>query len=409
MTMTSLPGNPHDVVNFDDVVTARARLVGVIRPTPSRLADAISRAVGRAVILKPEHIQRTGSFKIRGAYNCISQLPPGAAVVAASAGNHAQGVALASRLTHRSATIFMPDNASLPKMQATQDYGATVLFGGPTLDDCLDAARNLAADTGAIFVPPFDHPHVIAGQGTVGLEIADEVREPAVVLVPIGGGGLISGTALALAAVRQDLPVVGIEAEGAASMRRSLDLGTLTRLPSVATMADGIALKAPSELTLALTRRYVTDVVTVTEEEISQAVLLLLERAKAVVEPSGAVGLAAVMAGKVAGNGPVVVVVSGGNVDPLLLTHIVQHGLSAAGRYLRLRVVFADRPGSLAALTAEVARLGLNVLDVDHHRTGAGLGIDQVEVELTVETRNPGHSAEVQEALAAQGFTATLR
>ena len=391
-----------------DIVAARGRLTGVIRPTPCRLADAISRAVGRTVILKPEHIQRVGSFKIRGAYNCISQLPGGVAIVAASAGNHAQGVALASTLTGRMATIFMPDNASLPKINATQDYGAVVRLGGPTLDDCLEAAKALAIETGAMFVPPFDHPHVIAGQGTVGLEIADEVSDPATVLVPVGGGGLIAGTALALAYERPDLPVIGIEAEGAASMRRSLDAGQLTRLAAVATMADGIALRAPGGLTLALTKRYVADVVTVTEEEISQAVLLLLERAKAVVEPSGAVGLAAVMAGKVAGTGPVVVVVSGGNVDPLLLTHIIQHGLVAAGRYLRLRVVAPDRPGSLAALTAELATLGLNVLDVDHHRTGANLGIADVEIDLTVETRNPGHSAEVQTALTEQGFRVTL-
>ena len=242
----------------------------------------------------------------------------------------------------------------------------------------------------------------------MGLEIADEVKDGATVLVPIGGGGLISGTALALHHRRPDMPVIGVEAEGAASMRRSLDAGAVVKLQSVATMADGIALKAPGELTLALTKKYVQDVVTVTEEEISQAVLLLLERAKAVVEPSGAVGLAAVMAGKIPGNAAVVVVVSGGNVDPLLLTHIIQHGMAAAGRYLRLRVVCPDRPGSLAALTAEVAMLGLNVLDVDHHRTGASLGVDEVEVQFTVESRNPGHSREVIDALAAEGFRVTL-
>ena len=395
-------------VSLADVFAARERLVRILRPTPCRVADAISRAVGRTVILKPEHIQRTGSFKIRGAYNRISQLPPGEAVVAASAGNHAQGVALASSLTHRASTIFMPDNASLPKMRATEDYGAQVRFGGPTLDECLVAAQRFADETAAMFVPPFNDHRIVAGQGTVGLEIADEVHDAATVLVPIGGGGLISGTALALHETRRDLPVIGIEAEGAALMRKSLDANSVIKLTNIATMADGIALKSPGPLTFAMTKRYVQDVVTVTEEEISQAVLLLLERAKAVVEPSGAVGLAAVMAGKIPGTGPVVVVVSGGNVDPLLLIHIVQHGLAAAGRYLRLRVVFPDRPGSLAALTTEVARLGLNVLDVDHHRTGASLGVDDVEVQLTVETRNPGHSREVIDALGAKGFQVTL-
>ena len=413
-----------DDIGIGDVFAARERLAGVIRPTPCRLSDAISRIAGRPVVLKPEHIQRAGSFKIRGAYNCISQLPPGVDVVAASAGNHAQGVALASALTGRKSTIFMPDNASLPKIKATEDYGATVVLGGATLDDCLALALERASETGAVFVPPFDDPMVIAGQGTVGLEIAEELQfvdwngglkgdaavpsEPPIVLIPVGGGGLIAGAALALAHARPDITVIGVEAEGAASMRRSIEAGHLTRLDAVSTMADGIALRAPSALTLACTMRYVRDVITVSEEEISQAVLLLLERAKAVVEPSGAVGLAAVMAGKVPGDGPVVIVLSGGNVDPLLLTTIVQHGLSAAGRYLRLRVVFRDRPGSLAALTAGVAQLGLNVLDVEHHRTGVKVGVDEVEVLLTVETRNPGHSRDVLDALTAEGFTVSL-
>ncbi len=411
-------------VTLADIEDARRKLLGVIRPTPARFADALSRALGRPVILKPEHLQRAGSFKIRGAYNHISRLKPGVPVVAASAGNHAQGVALASSLTGRASTIFMPDSASLPKIKATEGYGATVVFGGLTLDDCLTKARSFSEEQEAVFVPPFDDPFIIAGQGTVGLELVDELDHldwnhgasglstlpspPPTVLIPVGGGGLIAGTALALRALRPDIRIIGVEAEGAASMRRSLDLGVLTTLTSVSTMADGIALRAPGKLTLALVKDLVDDVITVSEEEISQAVLLLLERAKAVVEPSGAVGLAAVMAGKISGVGPVVAVLSGGNVDPLLLTTIVNHGLSASGRYLRLRVIFPDRPGSLATLTAEVAALGLNILDVEHHRTGVIIGINEVEVLLTVETRNPEHRAEALAQLRSKGFKAEL-
>jgi threonine dehydratase len=394
----------------------------VIRKTPTRLADSLSKALGRAVLLKPEHTQRAGSFKIRGAYNHISQLPPGIPVVAASAGNHAQGVALASSLTRRSSTIFMPDSASLPKIKATEDYGATVVFGGPALDDCLAKAKDHASANGAAFVPPFDDPWIIAGQGTVGLEIADEYldasephdgpdiprNQPPVVVIPVGGGGLISGAAFALRQVMPGVRIIGVEAAGAASMRESLNRGRLTTLSGVATMADGIALKAPGALTFAMTRALVDDVVTVTEDEIAQAVLLLMERAKAVVEPSGAVGIAALMAGHISGTDPAVVVLSGGNVDAMLLTHIVTAGLSAAGRYLRLRIVFPDRPGSLASLTAVVAGLGLNVLDVEHHRTGVRIGVAEVEVLLTVETRNPEHREVVLATLRSKGFDAAL-
>lgn len=404
-------------VTIADIDDAAQRLRGIIRPTPTQFADSISRALGREIALKPEHTQRAGSFKIRGAYNRISRLPPGEEVVAGSAGNHAQGVALASSLTKRHSTIYMPEAASLPKINATQEYGARVVVGGSTVDDCIVLARAHSERTGAVFVPPFDDPLVIAGQGTVGLELANELQQfgwfekgsPTVtVLIPIGGGGLIAGTALALRSRFAGVRIIGVEAEGAASMRRSLDAHTVVRLDAVSTMADGIALKAPSLLTFTMTEAFVDDVVTVTEEEISQAVLLLVERAKAVVEPSGAVGLAALMSGRVPDDGPAAVVLSGGNVDPLLLTNIVGHGLSAAGRYLRLRIVAPDRPGSLAALTAAVARLGLNVLDVEHHRTGVALGVNEVEMLLTVETRSPGHRDQILSSLTDAGFRAEL-
>ncbi len=376
------------LIDRSDVDDAAARLRGIIRPTPVTRADAIGRVVGRTLLLKPEQLQRAGSFKIRGAYNRISRLPPGSAVVAASAGNHAQGVALAASLNGITSTIFMPAAAPLPKVQATSDYGATIRLVDGIVDECIAAARAHAAETGAVLVHPFDDPLIIAGQGTVGLEVLEEAPEAEVVLVPIGGGGLISGIATA---VHGRMRVVGIR------------VADVTR-----TMADGIAVKVPSALTTAHIDALVDDVITVTEEEISQAVVLLLERAKALVEPAGAVGVAALLAGKVAGAGPAVAVLSGGNVDPLLLTKLIEHGLSAAGRYLVLRVVVPDRPGALASLTAAVATMGLNVLSVDHHRAGLDLAVDEVEVLLTLETRDPTHRDEVVADLRATGYRVDL-
>jgi len=392
------------VITRQDIEDAGARISGVIRATPVHEVDALSRLVGRPVLVKPEQLQRTGSFKIRGAYNFISRLPAGTEVVAASAGNHAQGVALAAALTGLHSTIYMPANAPLPKVEATEAYGASVRLESGGVHECLAAAKAAAEASGAAFVPPFDDPLVIAGQGTIGLEIAAETGEIETVVVPVGGGGLISGVATALAHSRRGVRVIGVEAAGAAAMRASLDAGGCVTLDAVATMADGIAVRSPSPLTLSHVQAYVDDVVTVTEEELSRALLLLLERAKAVVEPAGAAGLAAILSGKINGRGPVVAVLSGGNIDPLLLLKVIDHGLSAAGRYLLLRIVLDDRPGALAQLTAAVADLGLNVLDVEHHRSGVRLDVAQVEVLLTLETRDPDHRDAVITALRQRGF-----
>ena len=360
---------------------------------------------GRPVVLKPEHLQRTGSFKLRGAYNRMSELPAGTAVVAGSAGNHAQGVALAAHLLHLPATIFMPVNAALPKIEATRAYGAQVYLTGASVENCIGAARAHAGDAAAVYVPPFDDPLVVAGQATVGLELAREAPDSEVVVVPVGGGGLISGVAAALAHWAPGIRVVGVEAAGAASMSAALRAGSPVTLESVSTIADGIAVGRVSELTLEHVQAYVDDLVEVTDEEISHAMLVLLERCKWLVEPAGAVGLAAVLAGRIPGAGTATVVLSGGNVDPLLLTRLVEHGLSAAGRYLRLRVVLRDHPGALAALTAALAELGLNVLDVAHHRSGAArAGPEDVEVQVTVETRDPGHQEQTVADLRARGF-----
>ena len=395
-----------DLVGVDDITDAAARIAGVIRPTPAHRSDNLSRLCGRQVVLKPEHLQRTGSFKIRGAYNRISRLPPAASVVTGSAGNHAQGVALAAALCGLSSTIWMPVNAPLPKVEATRAYGATVVLDGDTVDDSVRLAMARSEATGAVFVPPFDDRLVIAGQGTVGLEIAAEVPEASVVMVPVGGGGLIAGVATALAALRPDVRVIGVESAGAPTMRRALDTNRPVMLATVSTMADGTAVRSVSELTLAHATAYVSDVITVSEEEISEALLLLLERAKWVVEPSGALGLAALLTGRVPGDGPAVTVCTGGNVDPLLLIKLIEHGLSAAGRYLLLRLVIDDRPGGLAAVLSAVATTRANVLEVAHHRAGTDLGLSEVEVLLTLETRSPEHRDEVIAALRAAGYHA---
>ena len=382
----------------------------MLRPTPAEPSDALSRLVRRPVWLKPEHRQRTGSFKLRGAYNLISRLDAGIPVVAASAGNHGQGVALAASLTGHPATIFMPASAPLPKVEATRAYGADVRFAGDVVDDTIEAAKQHAEAADAVFVPPFDHPLVVAGQGTIGLELADELPpDVAAVVVPVGGGGLISGIAVALAARRPDVAVIGVQAEGAASMVASLAGERPVKLPALHTMADGIALRSPCELTLRLVSRHVGRVVTVTEEAISRALLLLLERAKSVVEPAGATSFAAVIAGHVpAGETPIACVLSGGNIDPLLLIKVIEHGLSAAGRYVVLRVVMEDAPGSLARLTGAIAEQGLNILSVEHRREGLALPLDAVEVVLTMETRDPEHRAEIVGWLRDRGYDVEL-
>jgi threonine dehydratase len=303
----------------------------------------------------------------------------------------------------------MPVNAPLPKTEATRAYGATVVLVGDFVDDCIAAARAHAEETGAVFVPPFDDPLIVAGQGTVGLELAEEADDALeVVVVPVGGGGLISGVATALAHTRRNVKVIGVEAAGAAAMKSALGVGHPVALERLSTMADGIAVRSVSDLTLAHVQAYVDDIVTVTEEEISRALLLLIERTKAVVEPAGAVGLAAILAGKVPGQGAAVAILSGGNVDPLLLMKLIDHGLSAAGRYLLLRIVLGDQPGALASLTGAIATMGLNVLEVEHHRSGLTLGVDEVEVLVTLETRDPEHRHLVVQDLQDAGFRVEL-
>lgn len=395
-----------DLVGIEDIQAAAVALEPILRPTPLEESPSLARLVGRRVLFKPEHRQLTGSFKIRGAYNKIFSLEPGAPVVAASAGNHAQGVARAARLTRRAATIFMPSTAALPKVAATKADGAEVRLVDGVVDDSVTAAREFASQTGGVFVHPFDDPAVIAGQGTVGMELVADLTgdEEPVILVPIGGGGLVSGVAAAVRGSGLRARLVGVEASGAPAMQAAMRARQPQELIGMNTIADGIAVRSVSQRTLAHCESLLDDVVTVDDDDIARACLLLLERAKAVVEPAGAVGLAALLSGKVKGSAPAVVVLSGGNVDPLILSRLIEHGLTAAGRFLVLKVDVEDRPGALANLTSRVAEMGLNVLSVEHHRLGMRLGLDKVEVQMTVETRDPAHREETLKGLRASGL-----
>ncbi|TQN37532.1 threonine dehydratase [Blastococcus colisei] len=390
-----------------DVESAAELLADVVRHTPLWHSRGLADRVGGPVWLKCENLQRTGSFKIRGAYTRISRLTDAeraGGVVAASAGNHAQGVALAARLLGCSATVFMPETAPLPKVAATRAYGADIRLGGPTLTEALVAAAEHAETTGATFIHPFDHVDVIAGQGTVGLEVLDQCPDVATVVVCAGGGGLVSGVAAAVKARRPDVRVVAVQAEGAAAFPGSLAAGRPVPLPVMATMADGIAVAAPGDLTLAHVQGLVDEVRTVSEEDLSRALLFCLERAKLVVEPAGVAAVAAVLADPEAFAPPAVAVVSGGNIDPVLLLKVVQHGMAAAGRYLSLRLRVPDRPGSLAGVLAELAAVGANVLEVEHERTATRLDIGEVEVFVVLETRGPDHADDVVAALLQAGY-----
>ncbi|ACY96643.1 MULTISPECIES: threonine ammonia-lyase [Thermomonospora] len=393
------------------VEEARELLRGVVTETPLLHSRALSQIVGGPVLLKCENLQRTGSFKARGAYVRIARLTEAErsrGVVAASAGNHAQGVALAASLLGCKATVFMPQGAPLPKIAATRSYGAEVLFPGPGVDECLSAARRHADAHGAVLIHPFDHPDVIAGQGTIALEILRARPDVRTIVTAVGGGGLISGLAVAAKAARPDIKIIGVQAKRAAAFPPSLAAGRPVRIRPGPTMADGIAVGSPGELTFALVRELVDAVVTVTEESISQALLLCLERAKQVVEPAGAAGVAAILEHSYAFEPPVVAVLSGGNIDPLLLSKVLRHGLAGAGRYLVVRVRLPDRPGALVTLLSELAELGANVLDVMHERVAARLHVEEAEVLLHLETRGPDHCQEVLGRLRAKGHALKL-
>lgn len=395
-------------VSLADVRAAQALLSGVVRPTPLEYSRALADRVGCEVFLKCENLQRAGSFKIRGAYTRmykLSETEKARGVVAASAGNHAQGVALAAQLLGIDAKVYMPHGAPMPKLLATRAYGASIEQVGTTIDECLVKAREWEAQTGAVLIHPFDHPDIVAGQGTTGLEILDQCPEVRTIVVSLGGGGLLAGIATAVKALKPDVRVVGVQADQAAAYPLSLAAGKPVAFENMATMADGIAVGQPGEVPYGLVRDLVDAVETVSEEGLSRALLFLLERAKLVVEPAGAAAVAQLLERHHQHvEGPVVAVLSGGNIDPLLLLRIIRHGMAAAGRYLQFRVRISDRPGHLAHLLADCAAVDANVLDVEHIRTGTAITVDEVEIGLQLETRGHEHCEEVLRTLRDKGY-----
>ena len=397
-------------VTLADIRSARQVLEGVAITTPMEESRWLSALVGGPVSLKCENLQRTGSFKARGAYVRIARLSEeerAHGVVAASAGHHAHGRAQAAQQHAIRATVIMPEGPPNPKERATRAYGADVVFHGRYLEDALGAATAFAAETGAVLIHPFDHADVVAGQGTVGLEILEQTPEVETVLVPTGGGGLLAGIAIAVKALRPDVRVVGVQAEGAAAYPGSLAAGGPVALSSMKTMADGIAVGRPGDITFAAVRDHVDEIRTVSEDSLSRALLALVERAKMVVEPAGAAAVAALLDHPTEFRTPAVALLSGGNIDPLLLGKVIRHGMAAAGRYLNLEVCIPDAPGGLAQLLGEVSAVGANVLEVVHERISPSLHLDEVEVHLQLETRGVPHAEQVMARLRERGYRVT--
>ena len=388
------------------ILEARERLKGVAQRTGLVHFKALSDEDSQ-IYLKTEDLQSTGSFKLRGAYIKISSLTPeerACGVIASSAGNHAQGVALAARAFDTPATIVMPEGAPLSKVKATRELGANVVLHGNVYDDAYAEACRLQAETGATFIHPFDDPMVIAGQGTIGLEIMDDMPDVRTIVVPIGGGGLASGVSAAVKMLHPDVRVVGVQASGAAGMKASIEAGHVVELDSAKTIADGIAVKKPGELTFELCSRYVDEIVTVDDDEIAQAILLLMERGKMVAEGAGATAVAAIMSRKFDVSGKVVAVISGGNIDVTMISRIIEKGLLRAGRVSKLRILMQDRPGQLEQVSRLIAGAGANVMAVHHDRTDVDLDIRDAILEITMETQDREHAQRVIKALREAGF-----
>jgi threonine dehydratase len=397
--------------SLDDFEQAAQRVQGIVSKTPLIESNWLSEFTGQQVFFKCENLQRTGAYKIRGAYNLISQLSPEEkkrGVVAASAGNHAQGVALAAQKLGIRATIFMPVGASLPKYQATQGYGAEVVMAGAIFDETNAAAKDFTQKTGAVYVPPFDHLDIVKGQGTVALEIFEDLPDVDNIVVCLGGGGLTAGVALAAKLKAQQLgrkvKVYAAQAELAAAYPESLRVGKPVEVKTQPTIADGIAVAKPGRIPFDIIANHVDKVVTVSEDEIAKGMLGVLERSKLVVEAGGAVGVAAILAKKLKLKGKTAVVLSGGNIDPLLMQRVIRHGLAASDRYTNIAVMLPDRPGQLVRTAQAVAEAHANVVEVLHTRHGSGLQISEVELDLSVETRGKEHRDKVLESLKKAGL-----
>lgn len=406
----SQSANPEGAVGPADVEEARDRFGGRVAETPLLFGDSLSRITGRDVWIKAESLQRTGSFKVRGALNAISQLD-GQPVVAASAGNHAQGVALAASWTGSKATVFMPEIAPLPKVHATMGYGAEVHLVGSNLADAVVAAKEHSSKTGAAFIHPYDDPRIVAGQGTMGLEIVEQLPGVGTVVVPVGGGGLMAGTAVAVHSVSPTVRMVGVEIDQAATYVASRRRGHPVRVAPGRTMADGINVIVPADFVFEILEAHVADLVVVDDAQASSALAVVAERAKLVVEPAGAVAVAALLSDLIPPDAPdpVVVVLSGGNIDLLLLRKVVRHGLQAAGRFATFRVWVPDQPGQLASVLEQIAQHQANVVSVEHHREGFELPFGVVEIDISVETKDFGHADQIREALAPYRPHAPLR
>jgi threonine dehydratase len=373
-----------------DIREARERIAGIARETPVYSSETFSRRSGRDVWLKAENLQRTGAFKVRGAVNKLATLTDAereAGVVAASAGNHGQAVAWAARQAGAKARIYVPQDAPMAKVEACRTYGSELIMVGDRFEDALAAAQADVEEQGATFIHPFEDPVVIAGQGTIGLELAEQVADAETVVIPVGGGGLASGIAIALRELRSDVRLVGVQAG-----------------LSGYTIADGVLVKHPGELTMSILDDLLDDLVEVDDEAISEAIVLLLERAKLVVEGAGAVGVAALLGGQVGGSGPVAILLSGGNIDPTLLISVMRHGLTLGGRYLVLRTRVPDRPGELVKLLSLIAQERVNVVSVEHHREGMDVPVSQTEVELTLITRDQEHCSVLLDAMRSWGY-----
>jgi threonine dehydratase len=402
-------------VTLEHIEAAQQLLSGVIARTPIEESRALGRLIGANVWLKCENLQRAGSFKVRGAYTRMAKLTPAErarGVVAASAGNHAQGVAVAASRLGIEARIYMPLGVALPKLAATRGHGAEVILHGHNVDEALAEAQRFADETGAVFVHPFDNVDVVAGQGTIGLEILEQCPEVDTILMGVGGGGLLAGVAVAVKARARELGrtirIIGVQAENAAAYPPSLAADALVPLTKVSTIADGIAVGRPGQLPFSIIKELVDDVVTVSEDSLARALIFLLERTKMVVEPAGAVGVAALLDGKLTENGALpgntAVVLSGGNIDPMLMLKVIQRGLAAAGRYLVVRMLLDDRPGSLATISRIIAESDANVTGVDHTRVGGSISMGDVAITINMETKGDEHCEQILSNLRAEGF-----
>ncbi|MEA2275421.1 MAG: threonine dehydratase [Solirubrobacteraceae bacterium] len=402
----------HSAVTSADVTAARAAIADVAKHTPVLPSITLSERCGGKVVLKAENLQRTGSFKLRGALNKLAALGDGCTrgVVAGSAGNHAWALAQAAQVRGVPCEVFMPSEASLSKLEGCSALGATVRVGGASVDECVAAARARADEAGMAFVHPFDDPDVVAGQGTLGLELLEDVDDLARVIVPVGGGGLASGVAIAVKSARPGVEVIGVQVDSVAAFPESLRRGVPVEATARLTIADGIAVKRPGELTLALVRHWLDDVVVVPEDDVAEAMVLLMEKAKLVVEGAGAVGVAALLGGQAttAPSGTTAVILSGGNVDAGLLASIARRHESEAGRRLVVFTRVPDRPGSLARLLSLVGEAGANLVDVEHLREGLDLHVRETAVQLVLETRGRDHAEDVLRQIGDAGYEARV-